>query len=161
MHSRIIFSIAISLLIAVSSIPVKQPQAKAADSDYKCKPTRPDMEGPFYEPGAPVRSSVGKGYMLQGKVLSAGDCRPISGARIELWQTGPDGNYDDDHRATVFSKETGAYSFESNMPRGYSGRRPHIHMRISAEGFERLTTQHYPQQGNTSGTFDLVLIPRK
>src|SRR5215207_1563115 len=28
-----------------------------------CKPTQPDMLGPFYEPGAPVRKSVGSGYV--------------------------------------------------------------------------------------------------
>ena len=160
MRSKIIFPIAILLLVVFSSMPAMQPQVKAADSEYKCKPTRPDMEGPFYKPGAPVRTSVGKGYMLKGKVLSAGDCRPISGARIELWQTGPDGNYDDDHRATVFSEQTGEYSFESNMPPGYSGRPPHIHMRMSADGFETLITQHYPEKGTTTGTFDLVLIPK-
>jgi protocatechuate 3,4-dioxygenase beta subunit len=36
-------------------------------------------------------------------------------------------------------------SIESNFPPGYSGRPPHIHIRISANGFRSLATQHYPE----------------
>jgi hypothetical protein len=56
-----------------------------------CKPTQPDMLGPFYEPGAPVRTSVGSGYMLSGAVLGAEVCKPIFNARIEFWLANPRG----------------------------------------------------------------------
>ena len=69
--------------------------------------------------------------------------------------------YDDDHRATIFSGGTGEYSFESNLPPDYSGRPPHIHIRISAEGFKTLATQHYPDNGQTTGKFNIVLIPNE
>ncbi len=69
------------------------------------------------------------------------------------------GQYDDEHRATVFSGNAGSYQFESNFPPSYSGRPPHIHVRVSAEGYGTLVTQHYPVQGQTEATFDLVLIP--
>jgi protocatechuate 3,4-dioxygenase beta subunit len=72
-----------------------------------CKPTQPDMLGPFYEPGAPVRSSVGSGYVLSGAVLAAEECKPIPNARVEFWLTNPRGEYDDAHRATVFAGERG------------------------------------------------------
>ena len=124
-----------------------------------CTPTRADMLGPFYKPGAPVRSSVGKGYILSGVVRSSVDCKPLKGARIEFWLAGPDGEYDDDHRATVFSDSEGRYKFESNYPRPYAGRPPHIHIRVSSEGFQTLTTQHYPQKGKSSDIFNLVLVP--
>ncbi|MFP3983125.1 MAG: hypothetical protein ACLFV2_05480 [Desulfurivibrionaceae bacterium] len=90
---------------------------------------------------------------------SARDCSPIPDARIEFWLTGPDGDYDDEHRATVFSEESGNYRFESNFPSGYVSRPPHIHIRISAEGYETLITQHYPEKGTSRGEFDLVLRP--
>src|SRR5918995_6081932 len=51
--------------------------AAAGGGPADCKPTQPDMLGPFYEPGAPVRSSVGSGYVLSGTVLAAEECRPI------------------------------------------------------------------------------------
>ncbi len=126
-----------------------------------CVPTGPDVLGPFYEPGAPVRSTVGKGYILSGVVMSSKDCTTIKGARIEFWLVGPDGRYDDDHRATVYSDSSGSYKFESNYPRPYVGRPSHIHLRVSAEGFKTLVTQHYPEKGRIEATFDLVLIPSK
>ena len=124
-----------------------------------CAPTPPDQLGPYYEPDAPVRGSVGSGYVLSGGVLSAGSCEPIRGARIEFWLANPQGEYDDAHRATQFAGERGAeYRFESNFPGTYQNRPPHIHVRVTAEGFEELVTQHYPQPGQTKATFDLVLV---
>ena len=124
-----------------------------------CRPTEPDMLGPFYKSGAPVRSSVGKGYIMEGTVKSSRDCSAIKGARIEFWLVNPEGTYDDDHRATVFSDFKGSYRFESNLPKPYFGRPPHIHIRVSAEGHETLVTQHYPEEGKTRAPFDLVLVP--
>ncbi len=124
-----------------------------------CEPTRSDALGPFYVPNAPVRSSVGQGHVLTGIVRSSLDCSRIPGAQIEFWQVGPDGQYDDDHRATMQSDASGAYRFESNVPPPYSGRPPHIHIRVTAPGSQTLVTQYYPGDGETSGAFDLVLIP--
>jgi protocatechuate 3,4-dioxygenase beta subunit len=73
---------------------------------------------------------------------------------------GPDGQYTDDYRATQLVGEDGAYRFESNFPPPYSGRPPHIHVRVSAEGYQTLITQHYPQKGVTSADLDLVLVPQ-
>jgi protocatechuate 3,4-dioxygenase beta subunit len=130
----------------------------AAGGPANCKPTQPDMLGPFYEPGTPVRTSVGSGYVLSGAVLAAEDCKPIRNARIEFWLANPSGEYDDAHRATVFAGERGGYRFESNVPVSYSGRPPHIHVRVTAPGFEELVTQHYPEPGQTKANFDLVLV---
>jgi hypothetical protein len=33
-------------------------------------------------------------------------------------------------------------------------------MRIAADGFKTLITQHYPEDGSKKGTLDLVLIPQ-
>jgi protocatechuate 3,4-dioxygenase beta subunit len=123
-----------------------------------CKPTRPDMLGPFYEPGAPVRTSVGSGYVLFGAVLAADECKPIRNARIEFWLANPKGDYDDAHRATVLAGERGGYRFESNVPVSYGGRPPHIHVRVTAPGYEELVTQHYPEPGQRKANFDLVLV---
>jgi len=126
-----------------------------------CKPTDPDMLGPFYKSAAPIRSAVGKGYIMTGMVKSSRDCSVIKGARIEFWLVNPEGTYDDEHRATVFSDAAGSYRFESNMPKPYFGRPPHIHIRVSAESHETLVTQHYPEDGKTLSRFDLVLVPSR
>lgn len=124
-----------------------------------CVPTRPDAEGPFYKPNAPVRSRVDQGHLLSGIVRSATDCVPIAGARLEFWLAASNGQYDDDHRATMFSDSNGGYRFESNLPPPYAGRPSHIHIRASAEGFQTLITQYYPPAKETAGAFDLVLVP--
>ena len=133
--------------------------AAAGDGPANCKPTQPDMLGPFYEPNAPVRNSVGSGYVLAGTVLDAGDCEPVSGARIEFWLANPEGEYDDAHRATVPVGAGGEYRFESNVPVSYGGRPPHTHLKVTAPGYRELVTQHYPDAGQKRANFDLVLEP--
>ena len=117
------------------------------------------MLGPFYVPGAPVRDSVGQGYVLTGVVRSAVDCLPLAGAQIEFWLAGPNGEYGDAFRAALAAGEDGAYRFSSHVPPAYSGRPPHIHLRVMSPGYQTLVTQHYPSQGATSAGFDLVLSP--
>jgi protocatechuate 3,4-dioxygenase beta subunit len=127
-----------------------------------CAPTAPDQLGPFYQPGAPVRSSVGKGYVMTGTVRSSSrDCSAIPGAVIEFWLAGPDGEYHDEQRATVIAGPRGSFRFESNYPPAYYGRPPHIHLRVSAKGFLTLVTQHYPEPGRRDANFDVVLVPLK
>jgi len=133
----------------------------SAGSAIGCPPTRPDALGPYYKPGAPVRAKVGRGgYVLSGQVRSARTCRALARARIEFWLVNEQGEYDDAHRATVFSRRNGSYRFESNRPVGYEGRPPHIHVRVTARGFRTLVTQHYPRGTRKSATYNLVLIRR-
>jgi protocatechuate 3,4-dioxygenase beta subunit len=131
---------------------------QASGTPKECQPTAPDMLGPFYEPGAPLRDSVGEGYVLSGVVRSSADCSPIPNAQIEIWMAGPDGEYRDDYRATLYSDAGGVYRFESHFPPPYSGRPSHHHLQVSAAGFETLVTQHYPQSGQSEATFDVVLV---
>ncbi|TLD43155.1 MAG: Catechol 1,2-dioxygenase 1 [Candidatus Jettenia ecosi] len=130
-----------------------------AESALPCEPTPSDALGPFYEPNAPERVTVGKGHVLSGVVRSSKDCSPLEGVRIELWLAGPDGKYNDNYRATMFSKKTGEYKFESHFPPPYSGRPSHIHIKVEAKGYHPLITQFYPLQGQLESKFDLVLIP--
>lgn len=125
----------------------------------KCSPTPWDEIGPFYRPNAPVRDTIGRGYELSGQVLSARDCSPLANARIEFWQTGPGGAYDDAHRATIFADRQGRYRLRTSYPPPYAQRPSHIHILVDAKGFEGLITQHYPKKGATRATLDLVLVP--
>ena len=126
-----------------------------------CSPTPWDEIGPFYRPNAPERASIGKGYLLSGTVRSASDCRPLHNVRIEIWQAGPGGTYDDARRATLFSDHAGRYRLQTSAPPPYGRRPPHIHILVDAKGFEGLITQHYPKKGKKRATFDLVLEPEK
>jgi catechol 1,2-dioxygenase len=141
------------------SPPTETAESHAAgDGPAKCKPTQPDMLGPFYEPGAPVRTSVGSGYVLSGTVLAAEECKSIPNARIEFWLANNRGDYDDAHRATVIAGQRGGYRFESNVPVSYGGRPPHIYVRVTAPGSEELVTPRYPQRGQRKANFDLLLL---
>lgn len=137
------------------ALPTRAPESLPA----ACAPTPPDALGPFYKPGAPQRTAVGSGYTLNGVIRSAADCAPIHGAQIEVWMAGPTGEYLDDFRATLFAGDDGSYTFESHFPPPYSGRPPHIHLMVSAPGYETLVTQHYPAEGITQAVFEVVLTP--
>ncbi|MGW8249067.1 MAG: intradiol ring-cleavage dioxygenase [Anaerolineales bacterium] len=146
---------------AIASSTDAQPAAGPTSTTavLDCSPTPTDMLGPFYVSGAPVRYKVGEGYLLSGVVRSAADCSPIPDAQIEVWMAGPDGEYADEYRATLYSDDNGSYSFESHFPPPYSGRPSHHHLQVDAPGYQTLVTQHYPQQGENQATFDLVLLP--
>jgi protocatechuate 3,4-dioxygenase beta subunit len=148
---------ALAALLAATGALVAPARPSAAPA---CAPTAGDQLGPFYKPNAPVRSKVGTGHVLRGTVRSGADCRPIPGARVELWLAGSNG-YDDAHRAIVISDGEGRYRFESDPPGRYEGRPAHIHVRVEQPGHRLLVTQHYPARGRSEETFDLVLAPAR
>jgi protocatechuate 3,4-dioxygenase beta subunit len=160
MHTVIMSLLAFGL-IGLSLAADPSVFAEEQVGEYKCAPTQGDMLGPYYKQGAPVRDRVGEGYLLQGRVLSAEGCSPVEGARIEFWQAGSDGEYNDAYRATVLPNVNGEYRFETVFPAPYASRPPHIHIMVEAPEFERLVTQHYPERGTDSSLFDLVLIPTR
>ncbi len=123
-----------------------------------CVPTAADDEGPFYKAGAPLREATGKGLVVSGVVKSAATCQPITGARIEWWQANPRGEYDDAHRGSQLTGESGAYRFDTDFPPPYYGRPSHIHFKAEAKGYRQLTTQLYPTGGQSAVAFDLVLV---
>jgi protocatechuate 3,4-dioxygenase beta subunit len=153
----LIFLMVIFLASCSSGTADDLPATGAQLSPSACEPTRADMLGPFYEPGAPLRDRVGEGYRLSGTVRAAADCAAVENALVELWMAGPDGRYSDDYRAAIFSGPEGEYQFESHFPPPYAGRPSHIHLRVTAPGFAELVTQHYPEQGSQDAVFDLVL----
>ena len=128
--------------------------------------TPPDAEGPFYPVEIPSDSdndlmhvvgqqgiSPGQQTYLYGAVVDRYGT-PLAGARVEIWQCDQSGTYhhprapgEPDPRfqgfgATVTDRN-GTYSFQTLRPVPYGGRTPHIHYRVSAPGFSRLTTQLY------------------
>src|SRR5574341_1898157 len=130
-----------------------------AAGEGRCEPTPPDMEGPFYRPGAPERASTGSGLIVRGRILGVPDCRPLPDARIEWWHAGASGEYDDAHRGSLKGNRDGSYRFSTDFPGKYPGRPPHIHFKIFAPGYRDLTTQLYLRGGEKEATFDFVLRP--
>jgi protocatechuate 3,4-dioxygenase beta subunit len=129
-----------------------------APAAQRCAPTLTDGAGPFGRGAPPRRTSIGKGHVLTGLVLSV-DCRPLAGARVHLWQSNRLGVYTRAGSATVVTDRAGRFRFEGPRPVSYEGRPPHIHLRIVARDHEVLLTRYVPLPRAKSGSIRVVLIP--
>ena len=136
-------------------------------ADNKLLPVTPsDAEGPFYPVDIPSDSdndllrvigmdgtSPGQLAYVHGTVVDRLGT-PVDGARVEIWQCDQGGVYhhpgDRGRRDARFqgfgamvTNRAGSYHFRTLRPVPYAGRTPHIHYRVIAPGFDRLTTQLY------------------
>ena len=124
----------------------------------RCAPTLSDGAGPFGRGAPPRRTSIGKGHVLTGLVLSV-DCRPLAGARVHLWQANRLGVYTRAGSATVVTDRAGHFRFEGPRPVSYEGRPAHIHLRILASEHEVLLTRYVAAPGVKRGSIRVVLMP--
>ena len=92
---------------------------------------------------------------------------PVDGARVEIWQADNGGVYrhpgdegKPDKRfqgfGTMVTNRAGMYHFRTLRPVPYTGRTPHIHYRVSAPGFDRLTTQLYVAEESERNSRDVL-----
>jgi protocatechuate 3,4-dioxygenase beta subunit len=140
--------------------------------------TPSDVEGPLYREDPPWREKPVKIYeeyegvqngdvlFVRGRVAST-DGTPLSGAVLDIWQTGPDGGYDIwDERQPDYNfrgrfgvDDDGGYEFQTMVPKPYTiptdgpvgrlldatGQHPwrpaHIHFKVEANGYQPLVTQ--------------------
>lgn len=121
--------------------------------------TTTDILGPFYRPGAPIRSnlipkgSTGEVLHLSGMIFQKDSKTPLSDALVEAWQCDEHEHYDntsDDYvfRGTLRTNKDGKYAFKTIVPVPYEAapsmwRPAHIHMRISSADHQDLITQIY------------------
>jgi len=109
-------------------------------------------EGPYYTPNTPQRNSLledgmeGTRLILVGYVLDQ-NCQPLSNARLDFWQTGADGEYDNVGyrlRGHQFTDEQGRYYLETVLPGLYQSRPiEHIHVKARPAGGDEITSQLY------------------
>ena len=122
----------------------------------ECTPgTRSRTAGPFYTPQTPRRTMLrepdtnGEPLVFEGLVL-AHDCRPLAGTVIDIWHCDELGHYDNRgfrYRGHQFTDGAGAFRFETIRPVRYTGRTPHIHVKLQGEETSVLTTQvFFPDQ---------------
>ena len=129
------------------------------------RPTPAQTEGPFYPVVLPsdtdfdllaqgkLRYTRGTATWLAGVVTDTTG-RPLRGAVVEIWQCDQQGHYHhpgDGGSADpafqgfgrVVAGSDGAYRFRTIRPAPYSGRTPHIHVKVRLAQRELLTTQLY------------------
>jgi protocatechuate 3,4-dioxygenase beta subunit len=115
-------------------------------------------EGPFFTPNSPERQSLlesgmkGRALELAGLVVTR-SCKPVPGALLDFWQADSEGVYDNSGfrlRGHQFASREGSYRLRTIMPAQYTGRTPHIHLKVQAPNRPALTTQIYfpDQPGN-------------
>ena len=129
------------------------------------RPTPAQSEGPFYPVAFPKDSDYdllrngnqtypeGQGTWLEGSVIDLSG-KPVKGAQVEIWQCDGAGHYHHagdggkaDQRFQGFGRVTvgtdGSYRFRTIRPAAYSGRTPHIHLKVKLGQRDLLTTQLY------------------
>ncbi len=147
--------------------------------------TSSSVLGPFHISGAPdipfgfdmKRDYEGEILLARGKVTDPNG-NPIEGAKIDIWQTAPNGLYssqDPDQDTYSFhgiqtTNADGAYGFTTVKPVSYTvptdgpvgdilratGRHPwrpsHLHYIITADGYRPLVTEIFPDGYDLSGS---------
>jgi protocatechuate 3,4-dioxygenase beta subunit len=130
------------------------------------RPTPRQTEGPFYPVRLPEDDdadllqrrgqapyALGQPAWVEGTLVGV-DGRPLRGAVLEIWQADQGGHYHhpgDGNRADPlfqgFGRATadaeGRWRFHTLRPAPYTGRTPHIHLKVKHERRELLTTQLY------------------
>ena len=129
------------------------------------RPTPRQTEGPFYPVDLPADSDAdllrngsavyakGQPTWVEGTVTDLSGV-PVSGAVVEIWQCDHEGHYHHpgdggkaDPAFQGFGKVTvgrdGSYRFRTLKPVPYTGRTPHIHVKVRLDRAELLTTQLY------------------
>jgi protocatechuate 3,4-dioxygenase beta subunit len=150
-----------SLLLAVAAAALAglTLTGEATPAAAACRPTVALGGGPFETSGAPAprRSRIGTGHVLTGRILRYPDCKPVRGAVVEFWQESPNGVYDRRGRAAVVTGRFGTFRFEGPVPPG-GFRGPHIHIHVSAAGFDDFVTTYGLARGERQGRMTIVLV---
>ncbi len=129
------------------------------DSEPGCRLTTGDAQGPFFEDGAPMRTSIagkaepGIRLTIDVEVLAAGCATAAAGVLVDIWQADRDGVYhgaDQNYRlrGQVVAPRDGRFRLETVRPGNYtlapnSWRPAHIHFMFAHPGFTPVTTQLY------------------
>jgi protocatechuate 3,4-dioxygenase beta subunit len=149
--------------------------------------TPAQTEGPFYpitahaDLDADLTILKGQAERARGEVVDIWikvqdeNCQPIAGALVDLWQACATGKYDHpndpneaevdplfQYWAKVLTNSKGYVKVRTIKPGAYPAnetwyRPPHIHFKISGEGFQELTTQMY-FAGEALNKKDLILL---
>jgi protocatechuate 3,4-dioxygenase beta subunit len=129
-----------------------------------CRMTPRMVEGPFYFDPALVREDITEGrpgvpLKLVLQVLEGATCKPIGGARVDVWHCDATGQYSgypgqgDDQsistkdesflRGTQMTSAAGEVAFTTIYPGWYRGRTTHIHFKVLLDEKAMLTGQMY------------------
>jgi catechol 1,2-dioxygenase len=115
---------------------------------------------PNYLEGAPFRAKLspphaeGQVLVVTGRVTDKTTGEGVANAVLDAFQADAKGHYDTEgfeYRARVLTDEQGRFEFETIVPSNY-GPAPHIHFRITADGYgERRTDMYFRDEEHPEG----------
>jgi len=124
-----------------------------------CVLTPEVTEGPYYFDPAMERADITEGFAgiptrIKLQVVD-GACKPIKGARVDIWHCNAAGVYSGYAnqtggvdttgqtflRGTLFADDTGIVTFSTIYPGWYSGRTTHVHFKVFLDETNVLTGQ--------------------
>ena len=163
MQRRIFIKNSSLTVLSISSFGSLNWNGKIFEGDT---PTTTDILGPFYRPGAPLRTSLrvtnsnGTPIVLKGNIFKEDGKTPVTNALVEIWHCDENQVYDNTsdeykYRGGQKTKGDGKYEFKSILPVPYkadpkdesSWRPAHINMRVSMPNQQDLITQLYFKDG--------------
>jgi protocatechuate 3,4-dioxygenase beta subunit len=150
---------------ALVALPFCWTATRAQQAPAARRATPRQTEGPFYPVRLPADADAdllrngnldyahGQPAWVEGSVSDL-QGKPVAGAQVEIWQCDHQGHYhhpgDGDRADRSFQGfgrvtvgQDGRYRFRTIRPVPYSGRTPHIHVKVRLDRRELLTTQLY------------------
>jgi protocatechuate 3,4-dioxygenase beta subunit len=168
----------------LAAIPFLVAAAPRALAEKTLPLTPAQTEGPFYPRTIPAdhdadlteiaghgAPATGTRLYFTGRVL-APDGKPHAGATVELWQCDAHGRYhhvgddasprDDGFQGygVAIADAEGRYAFKTIRPVAYTGRVPHMHVKVRTAAGATLTTQVYVKGDRTAGDPVLAWSPK-
>lgn len=120
--------------------------AAVASGAVACVLTPEMTEGPYYVPDEAVRRNITEGLpgtplALHLTVVNASTCKPIAGAKVDVWHanalgvySGVQGNTGTFMRGIQPTNAHGLALFDTVYPGWYTGRAVHIHIKVHLGG---------------------------
>jgi protocatechuate 3,4-dioxygenase beta subunit len=120
--------------------------AAVASGAVACVLTPEMTEGPYYVPSEAVRRTITEGrpgtpLALRLTVVSVSTCKPIAGAKVDVWHadalgvySGVQGNTGTFMRGVQPTNAHGIAVFDTLYPGWYTGRAVHIHVKVHLGG---------------------------
>jgi protocatechuate 3,4-dioxygenase beta subunit len=119
--------------------------------------TASSVEGPFYRPGAPLRSQIcrddepGDICYVSGRVTDATTGAPLPGVLVDVWQAGAGGKYEHEDptqpdwnlRGRLHTDEQGTYELRTVVPPPYEIPQGPVNRLLAAIGRNRFRPAHF------------------
>jgi protocatechuate 3,4-dioxygenase beta subunit len=142
----------------------RKPVSYSFETSNQCVLTATMTEGPFYVDEALVRRDIRDGrdgaeLALRLKIVDAATCAALPGAAVDLWHCDARGDYSATTQANGSERflrgrqvagADGIVEFVTIYPGWYSGRTPHIHLKVLVGAREVATSQlFFPDELST------------